>query len=116
MLVADVSNDGDDSVDMEEWVRLVNNIYRGMNDWQVRISFLSHNLVFLFLLLVLSTLGISGFGLVWIGLLFVRFFSFRFVSFGGLFCVSSWRHVLHAICALYHRFSLHIFNDQQTKF
>jgi hypothetical protein len=36
MLVADVSNDGDDSVDMEEWVRLVNNIYRGMNDWQVR--------------------------------------------------------------------------------
>ena len=81
MLVADVSNDGDDSVDMEEWVRLVNNIYRGMNDWQVRISFLSHNLVFLFLLLVLSTLGISGFGLVWIGLDWFAFCSFLFVSF-----------------------------------
>lgn len=34
MLVADVSNDGDDSVNMEEWVRLVNNIYRGAEEWQ----------------------------------------------------------------------------------
>jgi hypothetical protein len=79
MLVADVSNDGDDSVDMEEWVRLVNNIYRGMNDWQVRISFLSHNFVFLFLLLFLSMLGISW---LWIGLDWIGLVWFGLVWFG----------------------------------
>ena len=34
MMVMEVSNDGDDEVDMAEWSRLVNNIYKGKKDAQ----------------------------------------------------------------------------------
>jgi len=34
MLIAEVSNDGDDEVDMEEWTRMVQNVYKGSIDMQ----------------------------------------------------------------------------------
>ena len=34
MMVMEVSNDGDDEVDMSEWTRMVNNIYKGKRDAQ----------------------------------------------------------------------------------
>mmetsp|Transcript_21431 Transcript_21431/g.48531 ORF Transcript_21431/g.48531 Transcript_21431/m.48531 type:complete len:1759 (-) Transcript_21431:232-5508(-) len=34
IMVKEVSNDGDDEIDMDEWVRLVNNIYKGAGDVQ----------------------------------------------------------------------------------
>jgi len=34
MMVMEVSNDGDDEVDMDEWSRMVNNIYKGKRDAQ----------------------------------------------------------------------------------
>mmetsp|Transcript_58894 Transcript_58894/g.139145 ORF Transcript_58894/g.139145 Transcript_58894/m.139145 type:complete len:1121 (-) Transcript_58894:100-3462(-) len=34
MLIAEVSNDGDDTVDLDEWIRMVQNVYKGSVDLQ----------------------------------------------------------------------------------